>query len=338
MPGAEFAALIVGWLSSTLAACGGQVGGGESHGQPGASTGQVGIIDGGQVVTLASGYVNAIAVDATGVYLATGVGGWAEGTPYPMDGTIIRAALDGSSATTLAAGQRFPIAIALGAGNVYWANGQVGTSQGWIMRAPLAGGTAATFAAQQSVVDIAVDQANAYWTASGALWRQPIAGGPPTTLASSGASGGHLALDAANVYWGNPNEVLQLPLDGGAPVTLAQGLGVGAMAAAGGNLYWTGYSTGSNVGTVMKTPVGGGATTSLASVASLIVSIATDASSVYFTNLSGGAVAKVSVGGGAVTTLASGQNTPDKVTIDSTSVYWVNDPGGNAVVLKLTPR
>jgi hypothetical protein len=292
-------------------------------------------------VTLASGVVNAMAVDPTGIYWTTGFGGSGGGTLYPMDGTVMRAALDGSHVTTLAAAQRYPMAIAMEAGDVYWADGQVGTSAGWIMRLSTGSGTPATFAAQQSVVDMAVDPSNLYWTASGALWRRPVSGGAATTLGPSGDSGGHLALDTANVYWGTTNGVVQVPLDGGAPNTLAPAsAGVGFMTVADGNVYWAAGSAGPDVSsTVIRTPVDGGASISLASVPAGLVWIATDGTNVYFTNSTAGTVAKVPVGGGPVNTLASGQNGPRDVAVDPTSVYWVSGPaGGHSDILKLTPK
>jgi hypothetical protein len=85
-------------------------------------------LGGGTPVTLAVGQqadFEAIAVDATGVY-------WATGWPGNDSGTVAKVALDGGTPVTLASGQSCPRDIAIGAKSVYWPDGNGGT----IMSAP----------------------------------------------------------------------------------------------------------------------------------------------------------------------------------------------------------
>ncbi len=55
--------------------------------------------------------------------------------------------------------------------------------------------------------------------------------------------------------------------------------------------------------------------------------IAVDPTSVYWTNETGGTIMKSPVGGGAATTLASGQSGPEFIAVDATSVYWTTENG-----------
>jgi hypothetical protein len=90
-------------------------------------------------------------------------------------------------------------------------------------------------------------------------------------------------------------------------------------------------------------PIGGGSTTTLARGRAQPIGIASDGSSVYWTeratnaNNHSGALVKVTIGGGSVATLASGPGTqPAGVAVDATSVYWTDASSGT--VLMLTPK
>ena len=82
----------------------------------------------------------------------------------------------------------------------------------------------------------------------------------------------------------------------------------------------------------MKTPIGGGATTVLASGQNIPLDVKVDATNVYWVNQgsvttpNGMVEMKVPLAGGAPTMLATGQNTIFDLVVDSTTVYW-NDWG-----------
>ena len=104
----------------------------------------------------------------------------------------------------------------------------------------------------------------------------------------------------------------------------------------GANLYWTDYGTcGGGDGTVMQTPLGGGALTTIASGRSNPEGIAIDSTTVYWTDIGGGTIDKVAKGGGGVGTLASGQTGPKGIAVDATHVYWSNYGSGAVMGLPL---
>jgi len=145
---------------------------------------------------------------------------------------------------------------------------------------------------------------------------------------------------------------MKMPLAGGSTTTLVPVQGLtpsGGIAVDGTSVYWG--TAGGGDGTVLKTPLAGGAITTLATGQSLPSQIAVDETSVYWTN-SGyadynpggfdepdgpvpGSVVKVRINGGCPTTLSAG-GAPQDIAVDDTSVYWTDGPGGH--VWKLTPK
>jgi hypothetical protein len=95
------------------------------------------------------------------------------------------------------------------------------------------------------------------------------------------------------------------------------------------------YVAGVGSGTVVQVPGGGGAAVTLATDQEQPFGIATNGTSVFWTNQASGGngtVMKVAVGGGTPVTLASGQGAPTQIAFDATNVYWLTIGGPNAVM------
>lgn len=98
------------------------------------------------------------------------------------------------------------------------------------------------------------------------------------------------------------------------------------------NAYWTAEgSTGSTSGTIGKAALAGGPAMTIALGQNFPLSIAVDATSVYWADGVNSTIVKVPVGGGVLQTLASASS-PQGIAIDSTSVYWLDALPGGAVM------
>jgi sugar lactone lactonase YvrE len=75
-------------------------------------------------------------------------------------------------------------------------------------------------------------------------------------------------------------------------------------------------------GKLKQVSIGGGGVTVLSPAAGL--SLAVYGSSVYWTDWSGGSVMKCAIAACVPTMLASGQSYPDALAVDGTNVYWAN--------------
>ncbi len=160
-----------------------------------------------------------------------------------------------------------------------------------------------------------------------------------TTLATTQANPQYLVVTGGTIVWldvgaeGGPGSVMTMPVSGGTPVSIAGGDFPAGLAVGGGNVFWTGLTAkGDNEQWLESTPLAGGATSTLATVTRSVTSLATDGTTLYFTDIGDGAavagfVGSVPVQGGSVTTLASQSNGPSGVAIDATSVYWLDDSG-----------
>jgi hypothetical protein len=143
-----------------------------------------------------------------------------------------------------------------------------------------------------------------------------------------------IGVDAKNVYWttvpedgGDGTVIMRVPIDGGNPVEVTSVLkpdgstddSPGGFAVHGTRAYWTTWT-----GTVMTSPLAGGAAVTLASGSALYSSdgLTVDDANVYWTVHNGGTVMSMPLDGGTPVTLASGQAGPANIAVDATNVYW----------------
>jgi sugar lactone lactonase YvrE len=102
-----------------------------------------------------------------------------------------------------------------------------------------------------------------------------------------------------------------------------------ALASDGAFVYFTARDSTKNTGSVVKTPVAGGASIVLAEAADPYA-IAVDDDSVYFTSYATGEVSKVSKQGGAITVLTEKDTSTSSaagIAIDDTDVYFTSTAG-----------
>src|SRR5262249_41684158 len=158
------------------------------------------------------------------------------------------------------------------------------------------------------------------------IMKVPLDGGDPTTLADTVIQANGIAIDDTNIYVTKDLSIVELPLDGGTPVTLASAQGASyGVALDSDNVYWA-VSDALNDGAVMKAPLRGDPTTTVA-VTPEPDQVATDGRDVYWTEVADRAIAMAPIDGGAVTTIASA-HIPTSIALDGQSVYWT-DAGRN---------
>jgi hypothetical protein len=218
-----------------------------------------------------------------------------------------------------------------------------------VLSAPLRGGAIDVVASGIYPNGLAVDSTAVYFTANGSVLKVLKGGGTVVTLAAGQDSEG-IALDDANVYWVSNRAldlggVMKVAKNGGAPVALVSDwryvFQPGRIAVDATSVYCEAYAnvTDSGIpnGALMKVAKNGGAVTPLVSIPGWNIpqDVATDGTSVYWTNEVGDSVMKVLVDGGDPVVLVSGQQDPTYVAVDSTSVYWSTSDGN---VMKLTPK
>jgi hypothetical protein len=212
------------------------------------------------------------------------------------------------------------------------------------MKMPISGGTPEVVVANPSIDPLfhglALNGAGVYWTSDVfhngggippmsyfvfSLWRAPLAGGSPVTLATNQGYGAQaLTADATNVYWfaRDPPGVEMVPSAGGAATTAVAGaMSAYGLTAAGGYLFWYHNAV------VYQAPIGGNSTT-LATTSSSITGIAADGTNVYWSD--GSTVARVPIGGGTAVTLTTAQNAA-VAAIDGAYVYYIDGSTLNKV-------
>lgn len=303
-----------------------------SHGQTG-SVNTLGT-SGGTPVTVRAGIAAPVMISTDGIHLVwTAGGGTGEIEGF---GNLTRANLDGTSEATLveaAGGGPF----ATDGVDLYFANGFT------IKRVPATGGRVErVLIGDAAVRDVGLDGSHVYWLEEGptlSVRRLPRAGGASATLATGAAPGSVLRLDATHVYWlEHEDAVHRVAKTGGTPETIVPTTsgGITDFVVDGANVYhaeWDGKR-------IRKTPVGGGAGTTLATPSQVDQTrrLTTDGTSLYWVDQL--ELNKISVNGGTPTTLvhqlenlafpASG------IAVDGQSVYWTEVAG--FTIKKATPK
>lgn len=217
--------------------------------------------------------------------------------------------------------------------SVYWYDGSLNTiSKNGGAVTPLATGLG-------GVNEVAVDNANLYWTeesgtGAGAIQSVPKTGGAVTVLASGLPAGSTydvfaprgLTLDANYVYWGEitgGGAIRRVPKGGGQVLDIGRGEGgVNWLTLDSAQTYF--YFNGGSAG-YYRRPLGGGATDTLATAvgSNIVGGIALDASSVYWVDLvNPGSVFRVPIAGGSPVYLVTNLNNPHNVAIDNSYIYY----------------
>jgi hypothetical protein len=140
-----------------------------------------------------------------------------------------------------------------------------------------------------------------------------------------------LAIDDKKLYWTEPyDDALQSVVKKGGPyVTLAPTeYDPGAVAVAGGNVYWIQLFNGH----IWDVATGGGTPQIMATSAPYLCLVAADDTSFYFTDHDNvnGFVAKIPLGGGPITMLGTHADACE-IVLDATTVYWGADGAVYAV-------
>jgi hypothetical protein len=115
--------------------------------------------------------------------------------------------------------------LAVDADTVYWTDPHFGAGAG-VFKAPRAGGNQSMFAPAGLPVSVIVDADNVYFTDQngGAIKKAPKAGGKAIALAENESGVGTLALAGTDLFWTTDDGLRTVAVSGGTPKTLAKGV------------------------------------------------------------------------------------------------------------------
>ncbi len=236
------------------------------------------------VTTLASGQDTPVSVVTTGGYVY-----WTNNNAGGSAGTIMRVAVGGGTPTTLASAQTSPDFIATDGTNLYWTTQG---SAGSIYEMPVGGGSITSLAATTLPGGVTVYGGVVYWSevaSPGWMSAVPVGGGSATVLTSGGGGDYGAVTDGKNLFYQNGTvNQLSLAADAGPPLALVPFQNLGALTTDGKYVY---YGAGSGPYEVMKVPVGGGTSLTMAGAPASVVAIVVDSTSIYFAG--GGQVQRV---------------------------------------------
>ncbi len=215
-----------------------------------------------------------------------------------LSGTIMKSDLNGMGLAPIVSNQQNPIWLALDAANVYWSNSLDGSvwkaaqdGSNATKLASLGQNRAGRLTADGPNVYFTDGQ-------GGNVYSIPIAGGQPLAIASMQASPRDVAVSGNFLYFTNAGanmqsngSVMKLQLGGTSmPIALAMNLGnPNGIAADGTNVWW---SQSEMAGTIKRTTANGGSVATLAQNQLYPNCIAIDVKSVYWINEGGGAISK----------------------------------------------
>jgi hypothetical protein len=227
--------------------------------------------------------------------------------------------------------------VAVDSNAVYWAESgtcEANAADGAIMSVPLGGGTPTTLASQQACpAGLSIDTNAVYWATSAAILSTPKMGGAVTTIATGAMNPLSLTVDAANVYWTDFMGTVQFADKAtGAITTLSDNLGFPRGIAVDSSFaYYAGYN--GPDGIVAKSPLAGGAPTTLATDYNDPSWVAADSVHVYWTDTY--KVFRTTLDGATTDTLDDQDYGVSAIAIDDDYVYWADDPSTNAVPVGL---
>ncbi len=270
---------------------------------------------------------------------------WSDASETPVD----RIPVSGGAVLPLALKSGVPANFAIHGGFLYWVDVQSGTAPSGasgqeviriLKKTSLDGNSTVVLqkgeASAGGTTEIIVDDQNVYWINSVAtpntytLFKVPISGGTPASLATTTAEITGLAADATSIYWeetpsdafvNSSSVIKRIPIAGGTPTVLISGLRVmrGGLVLQGTELFFadTDFSTAHRL---MKASTSGGAVAALASLTAVPKAIAADGTNIYWVDAS--SVNSIPVGGGSITVRANGIYATADIAVDGSSIVW----------------